>query len=82
MDRATESLAVVRRKCRLYAAYYQSGIEQARGGVFPRVCWIVPNEARAEAFAKLIESDAKLPAGLFVITTNQDAPTILRERGV
>jgi hypothetical protein len=42
-------LPVVVRKCRLYADYYQAGVEQARsGGVFPRVCWIVLDEARAE----------------------------------
>ena len=49
VDRASESLPTVLRKCRLYADYYQSGKEQAaHGGVFPRVCWIVPDEPRAE----------------------------------
>jgi hypothetical protein len=38
VDRDTESLPVIVRKCRLYADYYQSGKEQvAHGGVFPRV---------------------------------------------
>jgi Replication-relaxation len=82
MDRATESLPVIRRKCRLYADYYQSGIEQAQGGVFPRVCWVVPSDARSEALKQLIERDAKLPAGLFVITTTDDAAAVLLERGV
>ena len=44
VDRGSESLPVIVRKCRLYADYYQSGREQANGGgVFPRVCWIVPD---------------------------------------
>ncbi len=81
MDRATESLPVIRRKCRLYADYYQSGIEQANGGVFPRVCWIVPNEARKLALEQLIERDAKLPAGLFVVATADTATVVLQERG-
>jgi hypothetical protein len=49
IDRSTESVPTVLRKCQLYADYYQSGREQAaHGGVFPRVCWIVPDELRAE----------------------------------
>jgi hypothetical protein len=82
MDRATESLPVIRRKCRLYADYYQSGIEQLESGVFPRVCWIVPTAPRAHSLEKLIERDAKLPGGLFVVATTENATTMLRERGV
>lgn len=82
LDRATESLPVIRRKCRLYANYYQSGVEQAKGGVFPRVCWIVPTDARASSLADLIERDSKLPAGLFVIATTENATAVLQERGV
>jgi hypothetical protein len=80
IDRATESLTVIRRKCHAYAGYYQSGIEQADGGVFPRVCWVVPSAARAEALERLIESDGQLPAGLFVVTTADAAMAALRER--
>ncbi len=82
MDRATESLPVIRRKCRLYADYYQSGTEQAKSGVFPRVCWIVPSDDRARSLYELIERDAKLPAGLFVVATTENSTTVLRERGV
>jgi hypothetical protein len=43
VDRATESLPTVLRKCRLYADYYQSGTEQAApGGVFPRRTTALP----------------------------------------
>ncbi len=73
VDRASESLPVVVRKCRLYADYYQAGVEQARGGVFPRVCWIVPDEARAERVRRAIARDRQLPAGLFVVTTSERA---------
>lgn len=78
VDRSSESLPVVIRKCRLYADYYQSGSEQASsGGVFPRVCWIVPDEARAERVQRAIERDRRLPAGLFVVTTSERAVTVL-----
>ncbi|MDR1188865.1 MAG: replication-relaxation family protein [Bifidobacteriaceae bacterium] len=49
VDRATETLATIRRKADAYAAYHRSGVEQARSGVFPRVLWVTPDMARAEA---------------------------------
>jgi Replication-relaxation len=74
VDRATESLPVVVRKCHLYADYYQSGKEQAKnGGVFPRVCWLVPDELRAERLRAAIAQDRTLPERLFVVTTSERA---------
>lgn len=78
VDRASESLPVIVRKCRLYADYYQSGKEQtAQGGVFPRVCWVVPDERRAERLCQAIARDRTLPERLFVVTTNGQAATTL-----
>lgn len=78
VDRASESLPVVVRKCRLYADYYQSGKEQASsGGVFPRICWIVPDETRAARLRSAIARDRQLPIGLFVVTTSEQAVTTL-----
>jgi len=73
IDRATESLPTVLRKCQLYAGYYQAGVEQSRSGVFPRVCWVVPDEARAERIERAIVRDGRLPDGLFVVTTGAQA---------
>lgn len=81
VDRASESLPVIVRKCRLYAGYYQSGVEQAsRGGVFPRVCWVVPDEQRAEQLRAAIARDKQLPETLFVVTTSEQALRILAAR--
>jgi hypothetical protein len=77
VDRSSESLPVIVRKCRLYADYYQSGKEQASGGVFPRVCWIVPDGSRAERIRDAIARDRRLPARLFVVTTSEQAVTVL-----
>jgi hypothetical protein len=77
VDRASESLPVVVGKCRLYADYYQSGTEQANGGVFPRVCWIVPDERRVERVRAAIARDRRLPERLFVVTTSEQAVTVL-----
>ncbi|HWY89819.1 MAG TPA: replication-relaxation family protein [Solirubrobacteraceae bacterium] len=78
VDRASESLPTVLKKCHLYADYYQTGSEQAsRGGVFPRVCWIVPDETRAERVRAAIHRDGSLPDRLFVVTTTGSAITTL-----
>lgn len=73
VDRGQESLPVVIRKCRLYQSYYQSGKEQAAHGVFPRVCWIVPDERRAEQMHGAIQRDSRLVDRLFIVTTDSQA---------
>jgi Replication-relaxation len=76
IDQATESLPTILKKCRLYAEYYQSGTEQAKsssGGVSPRVCWITPDEDRAERLAQAITRQRDLPERLFVVTTSARA---------
>jgi Replication-relaxation len=79
VDRASESLPTVLRKCHLYADYYQSGKEQtANGGVFPRVCWIVPDERRAERIRGAVARDRTLPERLFLVTTTARALDVLR----
>jgi hypothetical protein len=78
IDRGSESVPVILRKCRLYADYYQSGQEQAKhGGAFPTVCWIVPDTRRAERLRQAIEHDRHLPDRLFKVTTSGQALTVL-----
>jgi hypothetical protein len=80
VDRSSESLPTLLRKCRLYADYYQSGKEQAKqGGVFPRVCWSVPDEPRAERLRTVIDREPSFPTGLFVVTTAAETLSILSE---
>jgi hypothetical protein len=45
---ATEAVRVVLAKCKRYADYCKSGIEQKEHGLFPRVVWITPDETRKE----------------------------------
>jgi hypothetical protein len=74
VDRGSESVPTVLRKCRLYADYYQTGREQTeQGGVFPRVCWVVPNEQRAERLRRAIENVSHFPERLFMVTTETEA---------
>jgi hypothetical protein len=46
LDRATESRTVIKRKALTYVSYWQSGTEQQRFGLFPRVVWLAPEARR------------------------------------
>jgi hypothetical protein len=63
VDRATESLPTIKRKCELYVRYWQSGRE---GEVFPRVLWLVPDEARREQLLAVL---SRLPADTWQLFT-------------
>ena len=54
VDRATESLPVVRRKAEVYVDYWRSGTEQAEEGLFPRVLFVVPTTKRLEAVVSVL----------------------------
>lgn len=58
MDRGTEALTTIARKCTAYRRYWESGREQARHGYFPRVVFAVPTEARKAA---IVETFARQP---------------------
>jgi hypothetical protein len=46
VDRSTEPVATLRRKCDTYRRYWQTGTEQARSGIFPRALFLVPDQRR------------------------------------
>jgi Replication-relaxation len=77
VDRGTEHLPAVLRKCRVYDAYYASGTEQSAHGVFPRVCWLVPDDTRARRLRDAIAADRRLTDALFVVTTLDRALDVL-----
>lgn len=66
IDRATESLQAVLRKCRLYEDYRLTGRAQAEHGVFPRVLWLVPTERRRGALTAAFAAEGFRP-GLFEV---------------
>jgi Replication-relaxation len=77
LDRDTSHLPALLTKCRRYEAYRRSGREQAEHGSFPMVCWIVPNERRAEQLRTAIDRDRHLTKGLYVVTTTEQSITAL-----
>lgn len=76
IDRGTESLPTLIRKCGQYEAYRRSGREQARLGTFPLVVWVLPNEARIDKLQDAITRTRQLDPQLFRLTT----PEQLAER--
>lgn len=59
VDRGTESPGTLARKAETYRAYWSSGREQARSGVFPRVLFLVPDVQRYDV---VIEALGRQPA--------------------
>ncbi len=81
VDRGTEHLPTLVRKCRVYESYYTSGRERAAHGVSPRTCWIVPSEARARRLRQAIDSSRHLTGKLFMVTTTDRALAALSGDG-
>ena len=72
VDRGTEHLPAVLRKCRIYQRYKNTGTEEATRGLFPAVIWIVPDAVRATKIRTAIAGDSTLQSDLFwTITPEQ-----------
>lgn len=83
IDRATESLPTVLGKCEQYERYRRAGVEQAGHGLFPRVIWCVPGDARRRRLAAGIARSSVLDPDLFhvVITTGLVPAIHVAEKG-
>ncbi len=81
VDLGTEHRPALLRKCQTYEAYYRSGVEQADGGVFPRVLWVTPGLDRAEHIREVIARTPQLTAGLFLVATSDEAIQMLTGGG-
>lgn len=77
IDRGTEHLPAVIKKCRTYQQYRQTGIEQHRSGIFPAVLWVVPDAERAKKLRTAIRRESGLDPDLFTITETATAMTSL-----
>lgn len=77
MDRATQSGAAVARKLRLYRRYFESGREQHRLGVFPRVLFVVPTAIRKQALVDLAAAQPAESWPLFAIVEASDTTGFL-----
>jgi Replication-relaxation len=80
VDRGTEHLPTLLRKCGLYHAYYKNGVEQRLHEVFPRVLWIALDQRRAERLQEAIRKDRRLSADIFRVTTEAEAVAAVGDR--
>jgi hypothetical protein len=76
-DLGTESLPTIYGKCLRYLAYWNSGLEQQRHGVFPLVVWLVPDDHRRNNIAQVIDRLSPDAARLFTVALFQDGPTVI-----
>ncbi|MGH8542069.1 MAG: replication-relaxation family protein [Gammaproteobacteria bacterium] len=79
LDLSTESLPTVQRKCQRHVAYWQSGLEQQRYGVFPKVWWLVPSPHRRDGIASVIGKLAHSAQALFTVALHHEAPYLLTQ---
>jgi hypothetical protein len=77
VDRATESLPTLLKKCAQYEDYRRTGIEQQDRGVFPLVIWSVPDGARAAKLGAAIAASRSLDTDLYRICTPASFPGVI-----
>jgi hypothetical protein len=77
LDRGTESPAKLKHHADSYVRYWQSGTEQARSGLFPRVLFVVPDEARAERMTDVLTRHPAEAWQLFQIVRFDNAARVL-----
>ena len=77
IDRATEAPSTLARKCDLYRSYWQSGTEQARHGVFPKVLFVVPDEARKAQVVDVLQGQPADTWALYQVALQPAALTVL-----
>lgn len=81
VDRGTEHLPAILRKCQLYQAYQRTGREQQQREIFPSVTWLVPTPSRQQALTVAIAADPSLDRDLFWITFTDNALSLLAPYG-
>ncbi|WP_083473099.1 replication-relaxation family protein [Frankia sp. R43] len=77
IDLSSESRTVIARKARVYAAYWQTGLEAQRHGVFPEVLWLVPDERREARMREVLSRLPTAAQALFAVARRSDAVSYL-----
>jgi hypothetical protein len=78
VDLGTEGLPRLIAKCQTYVTYYETGTEQAKGGIFPRVVWLMEDMARGRQLLDSLHRRRLHPA-LFGVARLSDALTALTD---
>jgi hypothetical protein len=75
LDRGTEPASTLAKKCEQYRRYWQTGTEQARSGIFPRVLFVVPDAARHAVLVDVFGKQPEAVWPLFTVTQFDEAVT-------
>jgi hypothetical protein len=75
VDRGSESASTLGRKCEQYRRYWQTGTEQARTGIFPRVLFVVPDAKRYGVLVDVFGRQPEAVWPLFVVALFDEAVT-------
>jgi hypothetical protein len=73
VDRGTESGTALARKCDVYRQYWQSGVEQARHHIFPRVLWLVLDDHRRTTLIEVLGRQPEQAWPLFAVALFDEA---------
>lgn len=73
IDMDTESTTTIARACDRYRSYWQTGREQAGGGVFPKVLWLVPDQHRYDQLVSVLAKQPPTAWKLFAVALQSDA---------
>ncbi|MHB8512427.1 MAG: replication-relaxation family protein, partial [Actinomycetota bacterium] len=76
-DLDTEAKSTVAKKMSVFAAYYESGLEQERLGMFPRVIFIAPNAKRYQAIVDVAADQPTEYWPLFTVCLYEDIIKVL-----
>ncbi len=80
IDLASESGRTIARKAAVYLEHYRSGTEQKGVGTYPRVLWLVPDDARGQQLAGVLERHPAEASRLFVVRRFDEAvPFVAQE---
>jgi hypothetical protein len=77
VDRGTEPPSTLKTKCEQYRRYWQTGTEQARTGIFPRVLFVVPNAKRVAVLVDVFGKQPTQAWDLFRVTVFDEAVTTI-----
>lgn len=72
VDLGNEHLPTLISKCRQYIEYLQTGTEQADGGVFPVVVWMMSSADRVGKLQAALDAANGVRSDLFRVTTPED----------
>lgn len=78
IDRSTEALTTIARKCLAYRQYWQAGREQERFGYFPRVVFAVLTEERKAALVNVFSRQPEEAWALFQVVLADELVPMLR----